>query len=444
MTLDPVELAMVGPFFLGDSQAIYSYEQVTQLGFKPSHFATRACAVVWEKIGSMLDDGTFTPERLLSFTLGSIDVASEPSERSVWINEASKAGSSSTMNIHAMEIMERHLRTETEISIASVKGDKGSEMLNDLENKLAELRAKVIVTKRDEKMEACQELRDEINACLDGLKRLRSSFIPVWDQCIGGLPDAQLIIVGGRPGCSKTSLCEQILDASVRNGIPALYIQRELARSRAIGRLACRGANVPWWKVEKRVFSRDEGNRLNQAIEEYESLPLYLDAISTCNGTTIGPTIRYHHKQHGIKLVVLDYVSLIEVPKGEQRWAAIGDLTRAMKRAANDTGATVIGIAQIGRDQEKRNEKPHLSDLRESGNIEQDADVILALWLQEDNENQSTYPVRWSVLKNRNGGKGSIDVMFDGPRLSFLGEATDEYGLGVKTVKEIPQRWDQE
>lgn len=424
--LDPVEKAIIGPFILGDSECVAGFEELIQIGFKNHHFNSLSMRSAWAALSSMMNEGAYTPERFLSFLNSSEAIGANLQERTIWVFHVSKCGTIQHLRIHAMDVMEKHLRSEAEIAIAEIKDKKGSgtEVLNDLESKISELRSKGAIVRKDEKLEACKDLKEEIQAMMNGTSMVRSSYVPIWDKCIGGLPDAKLIILSARPGTGKTSISEQLVDNSVRAGIPALYIQRELSHTNAIGRLACRKANVPWWKVEKRKCSTEESNRLLKEIENYERLPVYLNCSGIINGSTIGPIIRYHAKQYGVRLVVLDYITLIDIPKGVERWVAIGELTRAMKRAVNDTGCTCIGLAQLGRDQEKRKKehaKPTLSDLRESGNIEQDADIVLGLWVKEECED-SQYPVMWTVLKNRNGAKGTTEVLFDGPKMEFLGE----------------------
>jgi replicative DNA helicase len=214
-----------------------------------------------------------------------------------------------------------------------------------------------------------------------------------------------------------------MIDETVRADEPVLYVQRELSRSRAIGRLAARKVGIPWNRVELRRMKGDESERLEQSVLQYRNkFPLHLATIGRCNASTIGPLIKLHKKQHGCKLVVVDYIQLIDVPRGVERRVAIGDLMYAMKRAANETGVTVIAIAQLDRGLDKSADKPRLADLRESGDIEQNADSVLALWTSMDRNEASRWPVNWSILKNRNGGLGTEEIIFDGPSMSFLGK----------------------
>jgi len=423
--MDPVEMAIIGPFLLGDSDALSKFEELSQIGFNESFFTFRALRQIWKQIALSIDCGAFSAEKIVSYILRSEDFGQERAARSMLIYHVTQYGSAINMTEHAAELMERSMRAELSEEISALHTSNGNtaQLLDELENKISRLRQKTVSSKKDEKLQACEELIDELQRADRGEIVIRKSNVEVWDRGFGGLPDAQLIILAGRPGDSKTSLAEQIIDSLVRRGVPVLYIQRELSRTRALGRIACRKANVPWFKVERRITSKDENTRLIAEIEKYKRLPLFLSPVAICNSNTIAPLVRYHAKTNDIKLVVLDYVQLMNPPRGQERWVAIGELTASLKRVANETGVTVLALAQLGRPKKKDDPvKPQLSDLRESGNIEQDADAVVALWRDDEYENQSRYPIHFSILKQRNGARGSVKYNFDGPTMTFLDE----------------------
>lgn len=418
--IDPVELGLIAPILTGVDGFMSKVEEIVNLGFDVICFTSRACRIIWTKVMEWIQSGEFTPNKLLSFCLKCEEIAPTEVERSQWLSEASMAGDLLFMVENAIELIERKLRQETEESIASLPAGTATQMLNELEEKIAVIRSKTLKHALDEKIEACNELLEELDAMRRGERVAKTSHVAIWDQCLGGLPQAQLIVISGRPGGGKTSLAEQIIDEALRAGDSVLYIQRELSRSRAVGRLAARKAGVFWSKMEKRNLTQIENSRLTSSIMDYQKFPLFLAPVSTCNASTIAPLVRFHAKQNGVRLVVMDYVQLINVPRGVERRIAIGDVTRTLKLIANETKATVIAIAQLSRDTERRADKPNLSDLKESGDIEQDADVVLGLWAK-DRDDAPCWPVNWTVMKNRNGGLGTVEVMFDGPSMSFLG-----------------------
>lgn len=426
---DPVELSMVGPFLLGEDSALFKMVEISNLGFTSDHFQSRACRSIWTKVLSWIEHGVFTREKLLSHCLKSDDIQLDPPSRSMWIAEACEIGSPIHMVENAIELMERKVRRETEEAIQRLPSEsKGaSELLDALEFKLSELRLKTLGRNEDEKLAACNELHTELEAMIEGKgSPLEQSNVIPWDQCLAGLPKSQLIVLAGRPGGGKTALAEQVIDEALHRHIPVLYIQRELSRSRAVGRLAARKAGIPWSSFELRRLSKQQAVKLNTSVSLYKELPLFLAPIGTCTGASVASMVRYHAKQHGVKIVVLDHLQLIDSPRGVELRHAIGDVTRALKLAANETGVLAIAISQLSRLQERSEQKPKKSDLNESGRIEQDADVILALWNKERDDNAIRWPVNWSILKNRNGAEGTVEVIFDGPSMSFLGRISKE------------------
>lgn len=416
-----IEAALAGPIFTGESLALDYLDQLNISGFNVKAFKSQACAEVWKKATELRAEGTFTREKLLDHCLKSHWFGPTPYDKSIAVSEIVKHGIAFSMNEHAAILMNRLAAEDVREALAHVETDPDSIDIDGIEGKISEIRSRQLTKAVNEKEAACAELLEEMAALQRGENSMPMTGVQVWDQVLGGLPPAQLIVVAGRPGGGKTSLSEQIIDAGVRNGTPVLYIQKELSRSRAVGRLAARKAGVPWSKVEMRKLSQPEISRLQRSIGEYEKLPLYLAPAASSTTANIASLVRFHAKQNRVRFVVFDYVQLVTVPKGMERRNVIGDITRALKLVANETGVTVIAIAQLSREAERSETKPTLSHLKESGDIEQDADVVLALWNSEDRAERSRWPVNWSILKNRNGPQGTVEVMFDGPEMSFLG-----------------------
>lgn len=426
MMIDPLESALIGPLLLGLDGIEDAVAATEATGLTPEHFTSSACREAWVQARQWMGEGAYTPDKLFEFALKNSAFGLEVVDRSLWIHDVNLRGNHLSMPTNALAIIERHLRHQTQEAIAGASQGTANEILDQVEASLASLRSKALKTHLNEKEEACRDLHEELNSIERG-EQLTQTGVRVWDTTLRGLPHSQLIVIAGRPGGGKTSLMEEVNDCLVRKGEPVLYIQRELARTRAIGRLACRKARVPWSKVENRTLTKDELGRLREEVSVYEKLPLYLAPISKCNAATLTPLIRLHAKQHGVRLVVLDYLQLIDVPSKTEKRIAIGDVAHALKLAANETKCTIVAISQLDRGLDRTCSKPTMADLRESGDIEQNADMILALWLKKETEDgASRWPVNWSMLKNRNGGRGTAEFMFDGPSMSFLGVVTPQ------------------
>lgn len=416
--IDPVELALIGPILMGDEPSLLEVEAVRRLGFLPSHFTSFTCRQIWVTGTKLLDAGSFTQEKLASQCLQDPLFGPTPGERAAWIAEARGMGLFIQMREHASDLMERDLKLQIKAA-AQLSDGTSQELMDGLEARLTAIRAKASFKIVDQKLEGCNDVQSELEAMARGENPMKSSGNKLWDQCIGGLPEACSIILAGRPGSGKTSAAEDLIDLNVTRFDSALYIQGELSRSRAIARLACRQARVPFSAFHYRRLTSDQNARLLRRIEEYKRLPLFLIPCRNINAGNVGAMIRYHAKHHNTKLVVLDYVQLMIPPRGQDMRMAVSELTRALKQAANDTGATVVSLAQLGRTV-KVGMKPTDSDLKESGSIEQDADTILALWLPEErDDNAKFYQVNWSLLKNRNGAHGTVETIFNGETMTF-------------------------
>lgn len=423
--VSPIELAIVGPIILGEDLALAQIDGLKKMGFGEKNFLSRACRKVWMAACSMIDGASFTRDKLVDVLLDSEELGQTKVERSAWISKTSLHGIAIQMLENAAVLIERDLRQEALESIDSAKTADGTEeIIASLERSIANVRLKMQDRSRDEKADACSELKLELDSMLSGKGTLPQTGVPMWDTVMGGMPPAQLVILAGRPGGGKTSLAEQVIDESLYRGIPTLYIQRELSRTRAIGRLACRRSKVSWSRFELKRINQSEMMELKRNVEAYEKLPLFLEPVQVCTGPTVAATIRDHCRNHDVRLVVLDHIQLIDCPKGMELRHAIGELTRNLKLVANETGATIIAISQLSRFSERHGDAPKKSDLNESGRIEQDADIILALWTNSRGD-APRWTVNWSILKNRNGAEGTVPVMFDGPSMSFLGRAIE-------------------
>jgi replicative DNA helicase len=238
------------------------------------------------------------------------------------------------------------------------------------------------------------------------------------DKLTGGLQPSDMIVIGARPSCGKTSLAVQIgmvaAESGCGVGIFSLEMTASMLNQRALGTIA--RVNVQkghWFEADMRAVSI--------AATKLSKLPLYIDDRSGLKMAQIKAKARRWHKKHGIRLLIIDYLTLIR-PRLDKadRQASVAEISNDIKGLAKELKVPVIALAQLNRDIEKGKErKPTLSDLRESGQIEQDADVICFLYKEDPNHEPSDVVVQVNLLvaKQRNGGLDEI-------RLSFHRETT--------------------
>lgn len=251
--------------------------------------------------------------------------------------------------------------------------------------------------------------KDEIKTVADAVKGLQErkanplaihkTGIGRLDQTLrGGLRDGQSIVIGGRPGAGKSVLMVQIAANAAKNGSGVLIVSLEMMKEELIDRLS-------------RTID----------FERLNSLPLYF-IDSTSDLGTIQSLIRVACRRYKIGLIVIDYLQLMEVPSGkyDSRERQIATISRRLKRMALDLQKPVIVGSQLNRESTKKG-KPTLADLRESGSIEQDADIVLLLSAGDDGPETLL-----QVAKQRGGGTGEIELQLDGPRFVF-NEAGESY-----------------
>lgn len=248
----------------------------------------------------------------------------------------------------------------------------------------------------------------------------------VWDDAFGGLLPEHYYVLSARPGGGKTALAEQMIDGLARNGKHVLYVQRELSPFRALGRIAAKRAGLAWSDCERGRMDGQSLNRLEQAVKSLQGSTIHLECTSGCTGPLLSAMIRRYHRKHGLALVVVDYIQLCDITRGQDRRNAIAEASRYIRLAINETGCAALVLAQLRRetDQDTTAREPRLSDLKECGDLEQDADAVLGLWPAEarkeaDGNPKSFWRVNWSILKNKDGGLGDSVLKFHGPRMEF-------------------------
>lgn len=247
--------------------------------------------------------------------------------------------------------------------------------------------------------------------------------LSVWDTPTPILAEGRLVIMAGRPNIGKTALACGILahHALATPPVPCLFLSCEQT-----GR-----------EIAERILAVQTGRTLYETqtdphpwdVEKLAASGLYLTEAGAPSLATILGQIRAARASYGIRLVVLDHIGKVGGGRKETRTLEVGDVARGLKAIAKDLRIPVLALCQLNRAVEGRNVKrPQLSDLRESGEIGQEADAVVFLWTPEETMNAAHLPVRLTLAKNRHGPTGEMRATFDRPRLRFI-ESAD-----VKTV----------
>ena len=301
-------------------------------------------------------------------------------------------------------------------------------ILNNLEleifNLTNEIKTQRIYTNAELLSNVFSELKQKsLNPALSGLI---SGFYEL-DSFTQGFQKSDLIIIAGRPSMGKTALALNIgLNIIKSQNLPILFFSLEMSKEQLIYRLITTETSISNMRLKTGNLYREDWLKLNEIIKDFSSLPFFIDDIPDLTIQDIKMKIRkLIFEQNQIGLVIIDYLQLMQNSKLklENRSQELSQITRSLKNLAREFQVPVIALSQLSRSVENRpNKKPILSDLRESGAIEQDADVVLMLYRESyynSNLLHENNNVQLIVAKQRNGPTGTINLKFDPKLMQF-------------------------
>jgi replicative DNA helicase len=235
------------------------------------------------------------------------------------------------------------------------------------------------------------------------------------DRLLNGLHPGQLVIVAGRPGLGKSTVSMDFArHAAVRANLPSAIFSLEMSKVEIVMRLLSAEARVPLHALRSGNLSEDDWTKLARRMGEINDAPLYVDDTPSMNLMEIRAKARRLKQRHDLRLLIVDYLQLMTSPKrAESRQQEVADLSRGLKLLAKEVECPVIAVSQLNRGPEQRTDKrPQLSDLRESGSIEQDADVVILLHRDDyyDKESPRAGEADFIVAKHRNGPTDTVTV----------------------------------
>lgn len=248
------------------------------------------------------------------------------------------------------------------------------------------------------------------------------------DARLAGLQDSNLIILAARPGVGKTSFALNIAQhAAIKTGQPVAFFSLEMSQEELVDRLLVSQADIDAFKLKTGRLDARDLDRLSIAMGELAEAPIHIDDTPGASMAEIRTKARRLQSEQGLRLIIVDYLQLITGRNIENRVQVVTEISQSLKNLARELKVPVIALSQLSRAVESRTvKKPQLSDLRESGGIEQDADVVMFLYREEspdglENINESTFKVKLDIQKHRNGSTGDIDLIFRGDRTKFFG-----------------------
>ncbi len=239
------------------------------------------------------------------------------------------------------------------------------------------------------------------------------------DELTNGLHGGQLIIVAARPGLGKSTLALDFArSASVKHQMPSIFFSLEMGRSEIAMRLLAAEASIPMHHLRKGNMDQRDWDKIANTRGEIADAPLYIDDSPNMTLVEIRAKCRRLSQRVGLKLVVIDYLQLMTSGKKvESRQQEVSEFSRALKLLAKELNVPVVALSQLNRGPEQRaDKKPALSDLRESGSLEQDADIVILLHREDayERDHPRAGEADLIVAKHRNGRQDTIGVAFSG------------------------------
>ena len=265
---------------------------------------------------------------------------------------------------------------------------------------------------------------DELHKVRGKLRGLATGFVEL-DKYLGGLQKSDLIILAARPSMGKTSLALDIVrHVGVKEKVPVGVFSLEMSKDQLVDRLLAAEADVDLWRMRT--------GRLADAT-------IFIDDSASSNIMEIRTKARRLQAEHDLWLIVVDYLQLMEGRNQENRVQEVSEISRALKSLARELNVPVLALSQLSRAVESRNPPiPQLSDLRESGSIEQDADVVMFIYREEqykDKNSKKQHIADILIKKHRNGPTGSVELYFDANKTSFRNLSREQ----VEVVEEIEE-----
>jgi replicative DNA helicase len=247
------------------------------------------------------------------------------------------------------------------------------------------------------------------------------------DLKLAGMQNSNLLVLAARPALGKTTLALNIaLNVATREKLPVGFFSLEMSKEELVDRLLVGQADIDAWRLKTGKLSDDDYKKLTEAMGELSEAPIYIDDTPGASILEMRTKARKLKVEKNVKLIIVDYLQLADAGRRfDNRVQEVSFVSQGLKNLARELRIPVLAISQLSRAVEQRGtRKPQLADLRESGAIEQDADVVMFLYLEEESEDlldKSKRLVKLYIAKHRNGPTGEIDLMFRGDRVKFYG-----------------------
>ncbi|PIT97866.1 MAG: replicative DNA helicase [Candidatus Andersenbacteria bacterium CG10_big_fil_rev_8_21_14_0_10_54_11] len=353
---------------------------------------------------------------------------------------------------HYARIVQKYATLRRLISAASSITEFGFEEAAEIEQVLDRAEQVLFSVSRTHRQQQFTKLSAVLEEAFERIDRLHkgdqdlrgvTTGFPALDRKLAGWQTADLVVLAARPSIGKTTLALDFARHAALAGTTVGVFSLEMSKDQLVDRLLAAHAHVDLWRMRTGKLEAagefDDFSRLGHAMGELSEAPLFIDDQASNNVMGMRTMARRLQAEHGLGLLIIDYLQLMESSRyKDNRVQEVSDISRSLKKLAIELNIPIIALSQLSRAVELRggNARPKLSDLRESGSIEQDADIVMFLHREFDPADEVTgidrredevRDVSLLIEKHRNGPTGEIPLRFHGRYVTYLPPSEEEY-----------------
>ncbi|PIR04851.1 MAG: replicative DNA helicase [Candidatus Liptonbacteria bacterium CG11_big_fil_rev_8_21_14_0_20_35_14] len=416
-----------------DKNAIYKVADIIDYGdfYHPIH--SKIFRAIFELFGKSSPIDVISVSNFLKEkgTLTEIGGASYLSELVAQVSTASH------VEHYANAIKDKKLLRDL-ISLSEYLHEKATQNNDDIDELLDSIEQKILAISQRSTIQRFVNIKDELQGAYNrieklhqkegtGLRGVPTGFTAI-DNMLSGLQPSDLIILGARPSVGKTSLALNIASQAAKLGDkPVGIFSLEMSREQITERFLSTESGIPLWRLRTgRIHNDDEFMVIQNALDKLSNVPLFIDDTPSPTVLQIRSMARRLQMEHGLGFVIIDYLQLITSRiRSDNVVQQVAEISRGLKGLARELNIPVLALSQLSRGLESRDSKvPKLSDLRDSGSIEQDADVVL--FIHRKGKDNPELPVDEQnitdiiIAKHRNGPTGTVKLRFDPEKASFF------------------------
>ena len=363
---------------------------------------------------------------------------------SAYLSEIAGTAASPGSARHYAEGVQTKFILRSLIDAASKIGELGFQEDRDIEEILDEAQSAVFSVTQAPMLRSFSTIKEELTEAWERLEHLQKhsgsirgipTGFPQLDNLLAGLQKSDLVILAARPSMGKTALALDIArQTATKHGTAVGIFSLEMSSQQLVDRMLAAQAGVNSWRLRTGKISKDdEYERLQEGIASLSEAPIYIDDKPSSTVLTMRSVARRLKMEKSLGLVIVDYLQLItptHARAGDSLVQQVTEVSRSLKAMARELDVPVLALSQLSRAVETRRGRPRLSDLRDSGSIEQDADVVMFIHREDKMTDNSDRPGIAEILieKHRNGPTGKIELRFDEEKTTFLSIDKSDFG----------------